>query len=136
MYSRDDIIRLRMTAQHYRLSAGQKFWFMPNVDLRNICNGIGAESWSEEKRLALTKALSRYEVAAAIHDCRYHFHDCTKAEADKEFLENMYKIWRKDFGWRAYLTIPGLLERRIIRTCYFAVVLGGQESWENGGKEE
>ena len=136
MYNRDDIVRLRLSAMHYKLSAGKEFWFSDTEKLLKICNGIGAESWSEQKRKALTKALSRYEVAAAIHDCRYQFHDCTKAEADIEFKQNMYKIWKKDFGWRAYLTISGLLERRVIRTCYYAVVLGGQEAWENGGNSE
>lgn len=133
MYTERDIIRLQNSARHYKLDAGAKFWAASYSELCSVCNGIGAESWSIEKRKALTKALSRYEVAAAIHDCRYKYHTCTKAEADKEFLDNMYKIWRKEFGWRAYLTIGGLLERRIIRTCYYAVVFGGSEAWEKGG---
>ena len=136
MYTTSDIITLRNSARHYNLTAGREFWFSTAIALTKICNGIGAESWSIEKRKALTNALSRYEVAAAIHDCRYEFHDCTKEQADKEFLDNMYKIWKKDFGWRRYLTVSGWMERRIIRTCYYAVVFGGQEAWENGGKHD
>ena len=133
IYTVENIIQFREKAEEYGLSAGREFWELPHCVLLKVCNGIGAEQWSMEKRKALTKALSRYEVAAAIHDCRYEYHTCTKAEADKEFLDNMYKIWRKEFGWRAYLTISGWLERRIIRTCYYAVVIGGSEAWEKGG---
>lgn len=136
LYTKKDIVRFRNSATHYGLSAGKEFWESDTAKLVRVCNGIGAESWSLNKRKALTKAISRYEVAAAIHDCRYEFHDCTKEEADKEFKNNMYKIWRKDFGWRAYLTLSGLLERRVIRTCYYAVVIAGKEAWENGGNSE
>ena len=133
MYSEYDIQEFRNSAKKYELDAPMQFWLNPLDELVKICNGIGAESWSIEKRKALTTALIRYAVCAAIHDVDYEYKVVSKSEADKRFLDNMYKVWRADYGWKAYLTISGLLERRIIRTCYYAVVIGGSEAWENGG---
>lgn len=134
MYTEQDIIRLRCSARHYELDAGDYFWSSKPITLTRICNGAGPESWSEISRSIMTNNpfMKRYESAFAIHDTDYEYKYCTKKQADKRFLKNMLKIWKRDFRWKAYLTISGLLELRTIIACYLAVRAGGQSAWENG----
>ena len=132
-YTAKQINELRTAAQYYKLDAPRYFWVKTAMELKKVCNGAGAESWSENKRKALTAALKPYESCIAVHDVDYACHEVSKEEADKRFKENMLKVWRKKYGFWRWLNRGARIERLIIiPAVYAAVVLGGDEAWEDG----
>lgn len=137
IYTEKDIIHLRASARHYKLTAPDEFWSKSTFVLCDVCNGAGPERWSEDKRKALTEALSIYETAFAIHDVDYRYHVTTQKAADKRLYKNMIKIWRKNFGIWRWLSKAGRIERLVvIPAIYAAVILGGNQAWEESENNE
>jgi hypothetical protein len=133
-YTLEEIKTLREKVRYYNLDLPANYTSLTDVELQTICNGIGPEDWSEDKRKALTDILQRYAPAAFLHDVAYTVSVCRLA-ADNQFLRNMKRIWAKDFGFWRWFRPSARIERRvIIPAVYAAVVLGGQEAFENAKK--
>jgi hypothetical protein len=131
-YTREEIIDLRIAAQHYKLKGPAEFWQLPAEELQKICNGAGPDRWSTLKRRAVTAAIGgMYESAYAIHDVEYEFQLGSQKQADKNLRKNMIRIWKKHFGWRRWISLRALRERfKVIPFVYLAVVLGGSPAWK------
>lgn len=128
-YSIDDMESLRLLAQYYKLDA-EALYALPLTYLCKVCNGAGAERWSDVKRKALTYALRRYEPAFAQHDVDYAM-QVPKQIADKRLLNNMKKIWAKDFGFFRWIKPSARVERLVIIPAVFAAVaLAGDSAFE------
>lgn len=134
-YTEQEITDLQIAAKFYKLDA-TTFLAMPPSFLQKVCNGIGAERFSDKKRKAMTWALKRYEVAAAIHDLDY-FLQVGQEKADKRLLHNMKKIWKKDFGILRFFRPTARIELRvIIPMVYGAVALCGEPAYEQAGEDK
>ena len=130
-YTAKNINELRIEAQFYKLDAPKEFWQKTATELRKVCNGAGAESWSEGKRKALTAALKPYEACFATHDADYYYKEIGRAAADKRFKRNLLKVWRKKYGFFRWLNRRARVERLIvIPAVYTAVALGGKDAWD------
>jgi hypothetical protein len=130
-YTAKQINNLRVEAQFYKLDAPREFWSKTANELRKVCNGAGAESWSENKRKALTAAIKPYESCIAVHDVDYYYQIGSRDYADKRLKKNMLRVWRKKYGVWRWFNRGARIERLIvIPGVYAAVALGGQDAWE------
>lgn len=130
-YTENEINELKAAALYYKLDAPQAFWWGEAEKLMDYCNGIGPEAWEEGKRRALTWALKRYEVCAAIHDVAYEVQTGSRALADEQMKKNMIKVWAKDFGIFRWLKPSARIERRIVIPAVYGILLHqGQSAWD------
>lgn len=95
MYCVDDIERLKVDIEKFKLSAPVEMFETLNEDLCKICNGVGCNH-PEHVPSALKKVLNRVmafaECSAAIHDFCYYQSDgteSTRESVDKQFRANM-----------------------------------------------
>lgn len=98
--------------------------------IASACNGIGPESWPQERRALLDRWLATFRLAADVHDCRFTFDndgsrekfDAANDELEKNCLllaDIKYAWWNplryfarnrarliaracRDFGWSAW----------------------------------
>lgn len=134
-YTAEEMADLQIAARFYKLDA-KVFLTMPPEFLIKVCNGIGAERFSELKRKAMTLALKRYEACAAIHDLDY-FLQVGQKKADKRLLENILKVWKKDFGILRFFRPTARIEKRVVIPAVFAAVaLCGDEAYTEAGEQK
>lgn len=94
MYTIEQIAEIRRVAHEAGLNAPDGFWSASYEDLRQICNGIGADWQSDKTRAVLTRACACVEATAAIHDFEYHnasLSEKAQKDADDRFLLNGIK---------------------------------------------
>lgn len=130
-YTENEINELKAAALYYKLDAPQAFWWGETGQLMDWCNGIGSEDMSDKQREALTWALKRYEVCAAIHDVAYEVQTGSRAIADKQMEKNMLKVWAKDFGIFRWLKPSARIERRVVIPAVYEILKRqGQKAWD------
>ena len=96
-------------------------------------NGIGPSNspkFSWFLRNVFRFSCRLFRDAGNKHDLRYHIYQYRKERADLEFLKDMSDIIDKKGRWynRRYY-------RKMARTFYLAVVIGGQSSYEEAQME-
>lgn len=134
-YTAEEMADLQIAAKFYKLDA-KVFLTMPPEFLIKVCNGIGAERFSDLKRKAMTLALKRYEACAAIHDLDY-FLQVGQKKADKRLLKNMKKVWKKDFGILRFFRPTARIEKRVVIPAVFAAVaLCGDKAYTEAGEQK
>lgn len=136
-YTLEEIRELRHKVIAYGLETPVGYHKLTDEQLQTICNGIGPGNWTNKSRKILTNApgIKRYAVAAFLHDIAYQINE-SRLAADNQFLRNMKRIWEVDFGFWRWFRPSARIERRLtIPGMYAAVVLGGQEAFDNAKKE-
>lgn len=67
------------------------------------CNGIGPESWPEERRQKLDKWLAMFRLAADVHDCRFTWNNDGSREkfdyANDELEKNCKLLADEKYSW-------------------------------------
>lgn len=112
-----------------KLYAPTEFWYASNKERSKICNGCGPDSGLD--CVPDTIWFLNISKACDIHDYMYHMAlPCIgkKEEADRVFLNNMYRIIEQKTKWK-WLKF---LRRRRAYKYYLAVKhFGGLFFWKN-----
>lgn len=129
MYTTDEIKLLLGVIRDAKLSAPREMFQESAERLRQICNGVGAESMPEAVRKVLTRAYKCAEASAIVHDYRYTQSDGTperQQAADDEFLQNGLQEARFRHSW--YSWRRWWAERKIL-IAYRALQEFGECAW-------
>nr|DAR29705.1 MAG TPA: hypothetical protein [Caudoviricetes sp.] len=124
MYTRKKINELFLTINNARLDMPSSLRNAEFDDVRQRCNGIGADWQSEKSRKIFTRILNYAEATALIHDWQYSESDgspSNQQKADDRFLLNGYReidfkyphwwSWRRWYAKASITAAHTLLKR-------------------------
>lgn len=130
MYSITEIKEMQEEARSLNLNVDPAFLNWKWGKLRQVCNGVGAESWPEELREKLSIIFDDYRTAYADHDVGYATHRHTKAVVDRRMRDNSLRLWKNKWGFWRFVRPKARAERVLLLAAYAAVKVGGLKAWE------
>ena len=131
MFSVEDIAKFREIIHLCDLSYPEVMDHLTDYEIAAIANGIGPDSWPQALRKIATQLFGPYAVIHIPHDIRYEQHIGTRAEADREFLDNGLKVWKARWGRLGWVKIDALQERIGLFVAYRLLVRFAKKAWED-----
>lgn len=126
IYTLAEICEILSKIEKYKLSGREVVKQYRPIDLQQICNGAGPDSWSELSREIVTKLMELFESVIMIHDVRFQNSDGTKKtfqKVTKEWIKNCRRVFNKEYPlWTWRMLRPSY---RIMRAAWLIVMKAG-----------